>query len=138
MADIQIVRFDSVTGLATVGMGIAPKILRGMDKLKQIVALEYLRNPGQSVIQPDEGSGLRAAIGQYNIGGDSELKTLFVQRTLSVEKSIVSRQETTAGPPTEKLKKLTVLDVATDAFAGSMTGRVQVINQVGDEIDILV
>lgn len=138
MSDIQIVQFDPNSGLASLGLGNNPKILRNMDKLKQIVILAYLRNPGQDVFDPQEGSGLRATIGQYNFSSGNEVKTLFIQRTQSVEKEVISRQDSSVGTPEERLKKLTVIDVAFDSSSSSLVGRVQIINEAGTVSDILV
>lgn len=138
MSEIQVIQFDPVTGLATMGMGSVPKILTGMDKLKQIVILSYLRNPGQDVFYPQEGSGLRATIGQYNFTDSDELKTLFVQRTKAVEKEIISRQSSNKGTPEERLNKLVVIDVAYDFQTAVLIGRVQIINEAGGVSDVLV
>lgn len=138
MSDIEIVQFDPDTGLATLGLGNSPKILTGMDKLKQIVVLAYLRNPGQDIFDPQEGSGLRAEIGQFTFVEGDEVSALFVQRTQGVEKEIIDRQEGTVSDASEKLKKLSVLDVAFDQTSSSLLGRVQIINQAGDVTDILV
>jgi hypothetical protein len=138
MSDIQIVQFDPTTGLASLGMGNAPKIIHGMDKLKQIVVLEYFRDPGQSVLNPNEGAGLRAAIGQYNIGSPDALKLYFVQRTQFIAKKILSYQQPGVGMPSERLTALTVLDVATDSTGTRLAGSVQITSEAGDIAQIVV
>lgn len=138
MPDIQLIQFDPTTGLAKLGMGRAPKILTGIDLLAQIVVLSYLRNPGRDVIDPSEGSGLRDAIGQYNLTSNDEIKILVVQRTKLVENEILGRQASSTGEPTERLKKLTVLDVASDLSSGQVLARVRLVSEAGDMTDILV
>ena len=86
MPDIQIVQFDPVTGLASLALGIAPKVLTGIDLLAQVVALSFMRNSGQNVINPIEGSNLQADIGQYNISESQDTSVLVVQRTKYVER----------------------------------------------------
>lgn len=138
MPDISIVNFDPITGEVSLGLGNTPRVIDGMDLLKQIVVLAYLRNPGQSVIDPDEGSGVRAAIGQYNFVEGDEIKVLFIQRTQAIEQEIIGRQEGATTAPEERLKKLVVIDVAFDETTNSVAGRTQIINQAGDTSDIIV
>src|ERR1700693_3357517 len=98
--DYQVVRFDPTTGVAIYGITNPPKIITGFAKLVQIVVLSYMRNPGQAVLAPGEGSGLRQAIGQYNFTGDgTELRALAVQRTRAVQLEVISRQSPNSGSP---------------------------------------
>lgn len=137
MSDIQVVLFDKVTGLASLGMGDSPKLLTGLPKLIQIVVLTFLKNPGRDVLDFEEGSGVRADVGQYNFSTGDDIKLLAIQRTKEVETQVIDRQPTQTDP-TEKLKKLTILDVAADPLNGSMVLRVQIFNEAGDTADILV
>ena len=118
MSDIQIIKIDPDTGLATVEMSSTPKKLVGLAKLIQIVVLEFLKNPGRDVFNPEEGSGLRADIGQYNFIDGNEIRLRAVQRATFVEKFILDNQPV-GGDPTEKLKKLMILDVGVDASTAS-------------------
>jgi hypothetical protein len=138
MSEIQIINFDPNTGIATVGMTTAPKKLSGMEKLAHIVALEYLKNPGRDVIDPYEGSGLRAAIGQYNYTQEDEVRLLATQRTQAIEKEIIARQPAGIGTPDDRLKKLSILDIAMDLEQSRLMLRVQIINEAGDSTDILI
>lgn len=137
MSDIQIVQFDKITGLASLGLGETPKLLTGLSKLVQIVVLTFLKNPGRDVLDPAEGSGVRSDIGQYNFSTGDDIKLLAIQRTKEVEKQVIDRQPTQTDP-SEKLKKLTILDVAADPLSGSAVLRVQIFNEAGDTADILV
>lgn len=138
MPDIQLMKRDPSTGVLTMGMGRSPKIITGIDLLAQVVALSILKNPGRDVIDPEEGSGLRDAIGQYNLSSPDELKLLVLQRIKQVEKDILSRQAETPSDPSEKLKKLTVVDIAVDSGVGKVLARVRVLNETGASTDILV
>jgi hypothetical protein len=138
MPDIQIIRFDPSTGLGTVELGDAAKRITGIDLLAQIVALSYLRNPGQDAIDPVEGSGIRQDIGQISIGNEDEARLLVMQRTRLVEREVISRQTIGLGDPTEKLKSLTVLDVAVDLQEARVVTRVKIVNEAGQSTDILV
>ena len=117
-----------------------PKKLTGIDKLVQIVALSFLRNPGKSVLAPNEGSGLRAEIGQFNFssGDGTEIKSLAVQRTRAVEQEVIGRQSPTTGTPEDRLSKITVLDFAYDSSSSSAALRVKIYNEAGNSADVIV
>jgi hypothetical protein len=136
--DIQIVTFNALTGLAELGLPRVPRRLRGMDMLMQIVVLAFLRNPGKDTFSPNEGSGLRAAIGQYNMTNTSEVSALCLQRAKVVETEVIGRQRPDRGTPQERLRKLNVLDVAVNEADGAVVMRVQVLNEAGDEREVLL
>lgn len=138
--DYQVVTFDSVTGLASYGIPTVPKVIKGLPKLVQIVVLSFLRNPGKSVLAPNEGSGLRAAIGTYNYSNDggAEVRALCVQRTRAVQLEVVSRQSPSSGAPSERLKSLTLTNFAFDINTGNTMLGVKIINEAGDSTNILV
>lgn len=138
MSDIQLIQFDPSTGIASLGLAQTPKLIDGITKLVQIVVLSYLRNPGQDVIDPVEGSGLRAAIGQFNFVDNDEVKILAIQRTQTVEKEVIQRQNVGVGAPTERLKALKILDIGVDSSTASAFLRVQIINEAGDTTDVIV
>lgn len=138
MPDIQIIQVDSETGLTTLGMGNSPKILTGISLLAQVVSLSFLRNPGRDVFAPTEGSGIRAEIGQFNFTQEDELKLLVMQRTKVVEKEVIGRQTAEVGNASERLKKLTVTDIATDITNARVLARVRITSEAGDTTDVLV
>lgn len=138
--DYQLVTFDETTGLARYGIPTVPKIITGLDKLVQIVVLSFLRNPGQSVLAPNEGSGLRAAIGKYNYSQNNygDIENLAIQRTRAVQQEVISRQDPQQGTPDERLKQLVIKDFAFDTTTGQAMLRVQIINETGNSSDVLV
>lgn len=138
MPDIQLLQVDQETGIISLGLGRAPKVLTGMDLLVQLVALALLKNPGQDVIDPYEGSGLRSLIGEYNFTESEEIKIAVLQRTKQVEKEIIGRQLVGVGDPSERLKSLSVLDVAADPAASKVLIRVKVVNEAGSAVDLLI
>ncbi len=137
MPDIQITYRDPSTGLISLAVGRAPKLLTGMDALVQVVALSFLKNPGRDVIDRDEGSGLRALLGQYNLSSADEIKLTVVQQTRTVEQQIIARQGI-SGIPTERLKKLNILDVATNESGSQVVLKVQIISEAGESQDLLI
>ena len=137
--DYQMVVYDATTGVATVQIPTIPKILTGLDKLVQIVVLYFLRNPGKAVLQPVEGSGLRADIGSYNTTIDgAEIRALAIQRTQAGQQEIISRQSANQGTPDERLKSLILRDFAYDESTLMTVLKVQVINEAGDSTNVLV
>ena len=138
--DYQVITFDPITGLASYGIPPVPRILKGLDKLVQVVVLYFLRNPGKSVLAPTEGSGLRAAIGVYNFtdDGGAELRSLCVQRARAGQLEIISRQSPGSGTPSERLRSLTVTNFAFDADTGQTLLGVKIVNEAGDSSNILV
>jgi hypothetical protein len=138
MSDIALIQFDPTTGIATVGMGNVPQLLSGSALLTQIVVLEFMKNPGRSVIQPSEGAGIRAAIGQFNMTSATEVKLFITQRSQNVEKTLLARQKPGVGLPSERLQALTILDVATDLTQGQVMARIRITSETGATTDVLV
>lgn len=138
--DYQVVTFDPITGVASYGIPPVPKILKGIQKLVQIVVLSYQRNPGKSVLSPVEGSGLRAAIGTFNYSDNSaaEIRALCVQRTRAVQLEVISRQSPSSGAPSERLRSLTLTNFAFDSTTGRTMLGVKIINEAGDSANVLV
>lgn len=138
MPDIQILKANPVTGVFEFDMGRSPKTVSGLDLLAQAVVLTILKNPGRDVLNPEEGSGIRNLIGQYSLSNTNEIKFLMIQRIGLVEKEIISKQAAGVGDPTEKLKKLTVVDVAVDEVASRVMVRIKILSEAGGSTNILV
>lgn len=138
MPDIQIFQIDPNTGLGSLALGNSPKRLSGIDLLAQIVALAYLRDPGQDVIDPMEGAGIRQDIASISITSNDQAHMLVMQRTKKIEAEIIARQQVGTGDPTEKLKSLVVIDIAADLAEAAVAARVKIINQAGQSTQILV
>lgn len=138
--DLQITIVDETTGLVTLGLPRVPKILTGLDKLVQLVALSFLRNPGKSVFWPTEGSGLRADIGFYNyhdVAG-AEIRVRAVQAVKDVEAEIIARQDPNSGSPDERLQKLELRDFAFDPETYRAILAVQIVAESGDNTNLLI
>lgn len=138
MPDIQVTQIDPNTGAVTLGIGNNPKILTGIDLLAQVVALSFLRNPGQNVLAFTEGSGIRQDIGQTSISSVDQANMLVMQRAKIVEQEVISRQVVAVGDPSENLLSLTVLSVASDLDTASAAAVVKIVNETGDSTTILV
>jgi hypothetical protein len=136
--DFPLITFNAETGLAEVGIPKAPRPLRGIQALVQIVVIAILKNGNQDVLTPEEGSGLRSLIGQYNMADPNEIKTEIIQRIGVIEKQIISNQVNFNVPASEKLKKLTVLQIVSDPSTGSTAVRVQIFNEAGQTTTTVV
>jgi len=129
--DFPLIIFDQNTGIASVGIPASPRPLKGVQKLVQIVCIAVLKNSGQDVFNPPEGSGLRSLIGQFNYSDPGEIKLEVIRRVGLIEKQIIANQSGFVLPATEKLAKLTVLSVIYDSVTANTAVRLQVINEAG-------
>lgn len=136
--DFQIINYDKETGLASLGIPPVPRKISGIEKLVQVVVLTLLKNGGRDIFEPDVGSGLRAAIGQYNFTEGDEVKNLVVQRIRAVEQQILSFQAGALVSPAEKLKRLEILGVAFDEATFQTLIRIQVFSEAGQNRDVIV
>lgn len=136
--DFPIVSFDPATGLASIGIPKSPRPLRGIDKLVQIVVIALLKNLGQDVFTPNEGSGLRSLIGQFNYTDSAEIKAEVLQRVNKVNDEILRNQTDLSVPATEKLRQLRVLEIAVDVSQSQAALRLRVISEAGQTTDVLV
>lgn len=129
--DFPLISFDPDTGIAYVGIPQVPRNLRGIDKVVQIVCIAILKNRGQDVFDTEAGTGLRAMIGQFNYSDPNEIKIEVIQRISQIEKQIINNQTGFNLPSSEKLSKLTVLSVVSDAVTGNTAVQVKVTNEAG-------
>jgi hypothetical protein len=136
--DFPIITFNPDTGLAEAGIPKAPRPLKGIQALVQIVVIAILKNGGKDVLTPEEGSGLRAMIGQYNVSDPNEIKLEIIQRIRSIEKQIISSHAGFSVPATEKLKKLNITEIAIDPITNAVAVRVQIFNEAGQQTTTVV
>lgn len=136
--DFPLITYDPDTGMATVGMPQNPRAVRGVDKLSAIVCVALLKNGGQDVFAPDQGSGIRALIGQYNYYDPSEIQAEVIQRVGLIEQQIIANQQGFTLPASEKLVKLRVLSVVVDNVTWNTAVRIQIINEAGQSIVTVV
>lgn len=136
--DFQMVVFDPNTGLASLQIPTVPRKISGIEKLVQIVVLTLLKNGGRDVFEPEVGSGLRGAIGQYNFTEGEEVKNLVVQRIRAIEQQIIGFQAGEMISPTEKLKRLEVLGVGFDPATYQTLVKVQVFSEAGQSRNVMI
>lgn len=136
--ELQITQIDPVTGVVTMGIPPVPRILRGIDKLAQIVTLYMLRNPGQDVLDPTEGTGFRDMIGQYNFTSPEEVRAVVSQRIKQAEKQLLAAQPVGVGTASERLKSLTLKDMVFDSGTSGLFVRIRLVSEAGSEADLVV
>ena len=136
--DFPLITFNPDTGLAEPGIPKAPRPLRGIQALVQIVVIAILKNGSQDVLTPDYGSGLRAMIGQYNYHDPNEIKAEIIQRIKVIEQQIIANSANFSVPATEKLRQLTVQEIAFDPSNGNVAVKVQIFNEAGQQTTTVV
>ena len=136
--DFPLVNFDPVTGVAFVGIPTVPRRVVGLNKLVQIVVIAILKNGGQAVIDPEQGSGLRAMIGYFNYTTPTEIQVEVLKRVKLIEKQIISNQNGFDLAASEKLVSLKVMQVATDPATGATAVKLKVNNQAGQSTTLVV
>lgn len=136
--DLQITNIDPETGVVSLGIPVVPRKLTGLSKLAQIVTLQILKNPGQDVLTPTEGTGFRSMIGQYNFVTTEEIRGAVVQRIRFVESQILASQLPGVGTPSERLKELKLQDMAFDETTRELLVRIRILNESGQDTDVIV
>lgn len=136
--DLQVIQIDPNTGVASMGIPAVPRRLTGQEKLVQIVVLFILKNPGQDVFTPTEGTGFRDMIGQYNFTSPDEIRAVVVQRIKQIESQILASQSVGIGDPTERLKEMSVQDMAFDDNTRTLFVRIRIVSESGSETDVVV
>jgi hypothetical protein len=136
--DFPLIVFDPETGVASVGIPSVIRPVRGIKKLVQVVVLALLKNGGQDVLTPDEGSGVRSLIGQFNYSDTSEIKIEVLRRIRKVEAEILANQEVVSLPADEKLRELKIMSVVSDPANGNTAVSLQVINEAGQSTTVVV
>lgn len=136
--DFPLVTFDPITGMAMIGVPTVPRRVVGINKLVQIVVIAILKNGGQAVIDPDQGSGLRAMIGQFNYTEPTAIQVEVLKRIQLIEKQIIANQANFTLPSSEKLVSLKILQVATDPATGATAVKIKVNNQAGQSTTLVV
>lgn len=136
--DFPLINFDPTTGIATVGIPTVPRRLTGINKLVQVVVIAVLKNGGQAVIDPEQGSGLRAMIGYFNYTTPTEVQVEVLKRIKLIEQQIISNQANFSLQSSEKLTSLKVLQVATDPVTGATAVKIKVNNQAGQSTTLVV
>jgi hypothetical protein len=135
--DLKIMRLHP-DGSVYFDISDTPSYVSGIDLLAQMVAIAYLENPGQDVVNPQEGSGVRSLIGQFDVVNQKDLKVEFLTRTTKIEREIVQRQSNLDIRSDEKLKKLTILGLTINSDNSEMIAKVSIENQADQRIVVRV
>lgn len=138
LMDFPLVNFDTETGVAYIGIPKVPRPLKGIQKLVQIVVIAILKNRGQDVFTPLEGSGLRSMIGQFNYSNPSEIRLEVIQRVQRIQQEIVANQVGSNAAASEKLRSVKVLEVVTDTVTSNTAVRLQVASEAGQSTTLVV
>lgn len=136
--DFPLIVFDEATGIASVGIPKVPRRVTGINKLVQVVVIAILKNGDQDVLNPELGAGLRLMIGQFNYSDPSLIRVEVIQRVKNIEQQIIAIQTSFNLPASEKLSRLTVLDVVIDANTSAAAVRIKIDSQAGQSTTVVV
>ena len=135
--DISIVQVDPDSGL--VSLKLSPKPIKGMSKLIQIVILSLLNIPGSDVFDPGEGGGIPEMIGMnFDTSDLSEILAELTRRVRKSEKEILANQIGFEASADEALRSLAVSGVAPGGAIDEVSVRIRIINELGQQTDVVI
>lgn len=137
MNEIQVIDVHPIT--RKVFFTLVPKKISGIYKLIQIVVLCLMNTPGQDVLDPEKGSGLRTLVGSnIDPANSTELYGDIAQKINKAEAEIIADQIGINDPASEKLAELRILEISSGASEDEIFIRLRIINQEGRASDIVV
>jgi hypothetical protein len=134
--DIQLIEVDPNTGVVTLKMSHKP--VKGLTKLVQIVVLSLLNVPGKDFLDPDKGGGIPEMIG---MNFNEDLSDILSEVTLKVGKTqseIFKEQIGIELSPSEKLKEVKIVSVTPGATSDEVFVKLRIINELGQQSDIVM
>jgi len=141
LGDYQVVTVDKKTRIVKITPPEFPTMVTGIEKLFQIVVLSLLNDPGRSGLYPDDGSGLREMIGQYNVSSRdiSDIFNVVSDRIGKIKKEILSYQnEFISTPLTERLADLKVLNVDHGDSFDQVRIKFRLVSQAGQNVSFTI
>ena len=135
--DIQLISIDPLTRVAS--LKLSSKFVSGIHKLIQIVILSLLNTPGRDLLDPDRGAGIPEMIGMnYDSSNMVEILGEITRRVKISEKEIMTDQIGLNLPPAEKLQELKVISVSPGATLGEVKARIRIINELGQQSEVVM
>lgn len=135
--DISLLKIDGITRKVTLEVG--SKTVSGLTKLLQIVVLSLLNNPGRDILDPDRGAGIRDMIGSNFDPTDlNEILGELTRRIRKTEKEILADQVGLNAQPSEKLREIKIISVAPGDALDEIAARIRIINELGQQSDVVL
>lgn len=135
--DIQLVSIDPLTRI--VSLKLSSKYVSGINELIQLVILSLLNTPGRDIMDPDRGAGIPDMIGMnYDPSNMVEILGEISRRVKISEKEIMTDQIGLNLPPAEKLQELRLISVSPGATLGEVEARIRVINELGQQSEVVM
>jgi len=134
--DIQLVAIDPLTKMAS--LKVSPKTVKGLTKLIQIVVLSLLNTPGKDILDPERGGGIPEMIGMNIDPGDlSEVLSEVTRRVKKSEAEIIKDQIGLELPVDERLREIKIVNVGHGTLATEVLVRIRVVNELGQQSDVV-
>lgn len=135
--DLRVIKVDPVTGRLTFEVSSSP--ITGSELLTQVVVLSLLNNPGQDVLDPDDGGGIPEMIGMNIDATDStEIIAEVTRRIKKSQTEIINAQSTLNLDSEQKLRELNIGDIRQGDSIDEVLVVIRIINEAGRITDIVI
>lgn len=135
--DISLIQVNSETN--EVSFKLSPKSIKGMSKLIQIVVLSLLNTPGRDILDPDRGAGIPEMVGMnYDPSDLGDILAELTRRVRKTELEITSSQVGLQLDSSERLKKLTIMNVGPGKASDEVSVRIRIVNELGQQSDVVL
>jgi len=135
--DIQLIQIDELT--KKISLGMSPRPVKGLTKLVQLVVLSLLNVPGNDILDPDRGAGIPEMLGMNFDPSDlSEILSEGSRRVKVTQAEVLSDQIGIEVPLSERLKELKIISVSPGESLDEVSIRIRVINELGQQSDMVL
>jgi hypothetical protein len=135
--DIALIQVDPNTHQVSLKLG--HQSVKGMSKLVQIVVLSLLNTPGKDILDPGEGGGIPEMIGMnYDPSDLSDILAELTRRVRKTEMEIVANQVGLSLDSEERLKSISIVSVGPGLALDEVAARIRVINELGQQSDVVI
>jgi phage baseplate assembly protein W len=137
LMDISLLKVDETTRKVTLQLG--SKTVTGLTKLTQIVVLSLLNSPGRDILDPDRGSGIPDMVGMnYDPLDLSEVVSDLTSKIRKSETEIRLDQVGLNSPASERLREIKVIYVRPGESLDEVEARIRIINELGQQSDVVL
>jgi hypothetical protein len=135
--DISLLQVDPNTNQISLKLG--HQTVKGMSKLVQIVVLSLLNTPGKDVLDPASGGGIPEMVGMnYDPSDLSDILAELTRLVRKTEMEIMANQIGLNIDPEERLKSISIVSVGPGRGIDEVAARIRVINELGQQSDVVL